>query len=181
MLSWLIHRKLDAFEKEYDYDVSYSRELLDTSTKAMLLFHKATGLGDFREGVPKDPWFAARLVAMQFEDCGPCTQLIATMAEREGVDPDVIRGILRNRLDDLDTEVRLAVEFTSATLRREPRADALRPEVVARWGRIGLVSLAFAMLSSRLYPTLKYALGYGHTCSVVHVAGEAVLTPREAY
>jgi len=181
MLSWLIRRKLDAFEREYDYDVSYLRDVLETSTKATLLFHKATELGTFREGIPKDAWYAARLVSMRREDCGPCTQLLATMAERDGQDPDVIRALLAGRVDDLPDDVRLSVDFTRAALARDPSADALRRDVVARWGRPGLLSLAFGMLSSRLYPTLKYALGYGHTCSVVHVGGEAVLTPGEAY
>ena len=49
MLTWLIRRKIDAFEEEYEYDMGYARELLGTSLRAMLLFHKATGLGEFRE------------------------------------------------------------------------------------------------------------------------------------
>jgi hypothetical protein len=180
MLSWAIRRKLDAFEGEYDYDVSYLRDVLETSPKAMWMFHRATALGTFRQGIPKDVWYAARLVAMRLEDCGPCTQLVSTMAERDGQDSRMIRAILHGTLEDLSDDVRLSVELTRACLARDPRADALRAEVVAKWGRMGLLSLAFAMLSSRLYPTLKYALGYGHTCVVVRVGGEAVLTPREA-
>lgn len=181
MLSWLIGRKIDAFEEEYAYDMGYARELLGTSLRAMLLFHKATGLGEFREGLPKDAWYAARLVAMRAEDCGPCTQLIATMAERDGQAPEMIEAVLGGRMDALSDDVRLSVEFTKAVLARDPGADVLRRRVVQRFGRAGLVSLAFAMLSSRLYPTVKYALGYGHACSVVHVGGSPVLTPREAH
>jgi hypothetical protein len=180
MLSWVIRRKLDAFEREYDYDVSYMRDVLETSPKAMLMFHRATALGTLRQGVPKDAWYAARLVAMRHEDCGPCTQLLSTMAERDGQDSGMIRAVLSGKFDELSDDVRSSVEFARACLARDPRADALREEVVAKWGRMGLLSLAFAMLSSRLYPTLKYALGYGHTCAVVRVGGEVVLTPREA-
>jgi hypothetical protein len=181
MLSFIIRRKLDAFEREYDYDMDYARDVLEISPKAMLLFHKATALGTFRQGVPKDVWYAARLVSMRLEDCGPCTQLIATMAERDEQDPDVIRAVVSGQFDKLSDDVRLSAEFTRASLGRDAAADPLRREIVAKWGRKGLLSLAFAMLSSRLYPTLKYALGYGHTCSVVHVGGQAVLTPREAF
>lgn len=181
MLTWLIRRKIDAFEEEYEYDMGYARELLGTSLRAMLLFHKATGLGEFREGLAKDAWYAARLVAMRAEDCGPCTQLIATMAERDGQAPEMIEAVLSGRMDALSDDVRLSVEFTKAVLGRDPEADVLRRRVVERFGRAGLVSLAFAMLSSRLYPTVKYALGYGHACSVVHVGGSPVLTPREAH
>ncbi len=67
-----------------------------------------------------------------------------------------------------------------AVLDRDPLADRLRVQAVERFGRRGLVSLAFALLSSKLYPTLKYALGYGHACAVVHVDGSPVPTLREA-
>lgn len=180
MLSWIIRRRIDAFEKEYDYDGSYLRDLLETSLGAMMRFHRATALGDYREGVPRDAWHAVRVLTARREDCGPCTQLVATMAERDGVAPDTIRGALRGCFDDLPDDVRLALSFSKAVLERDAAADRLRSEVVARFGRRGLVTIAFAMLGARLYPTLKYALGYGRTCSVVQVAGAAVATPEEA-
>ena len=181
MFTWLIRRKIDTFEREYSYDMDYARELLGTSLRAMLLFHKATGLGDYREELPKDAWYAARLVAMRAEDCGPCLQLTATMAERDGQAPEMIRAVVGGRFDALSDDVRLTVDFARAVIARDISADALRREIVRRFGRKGLVSIAFAILSSRLYPTLKYALGYGHACSIVHVGGAPVTTPKEAH
>ncbi|MGB5813150.1 MAG: hypothetical protein WBG86_21630 [Polyangiales bacterium] len=180
MLSWIIGRKIDAFETEFSYDMDYARMLLRTSRKAMILFHKATGLGTFRQGVPDECWHAARIFTARQEDCGPCTQLVASMAEREGIPPATIRAALTGTFDELSPDARLAASFTRAVLARAPEADSLRRDVVERFGDLGLVSLAFAMLSSRLYPTLKYALGFGHSCAVVRVAGDPVLTPHEA-
>ena len=180
MLSWLISRRISAFENEFSYDMSYARELLSTSLRAMLLFEKATALGKYREGVPKDAWYAVKIYTSRTEDCGPCTQLVATIAEREGVPADIIRSALNGELEELPAHVRVSVAFAKAVLERNPAADALREEITQRFGARGLVSLAFAMLASRLYPTLKYALGYGRMCSVVRVAGAPVLTPREA-
>ena len=34
-----------------------------------------------------------------------------------------------------------------------------------------MVTLAFAIASTRVFPTLKYALGHGHVCTRVRVAG----------
>lgn len=178
MLSWYIGRKIDAFEREFSYDMDYARELLDTSVKAMVLLHRVTGLRDFREGVPKDAWYAAELVATRSEDCGPCLQLIVTMAERDGQSSEMIRGVLSGQREALSNDVQLSVDFTRAVLARDPAMSTLRRQVVERFGRRGLVSLAFAILSSRFYPTLKYALGYGHACSVVQVGGDR-LTARE--
>ena len=78
MLSWLMNRQFVKFENELDYDMTYGRDLLAASPRAALLFFRATGLGKFREGLPDDAWHAARLVAARHEDCGPCTQLMAT-------------------------------------------------------------------------------------------------------
>lgn len=181
MLSWLIRRKIDAFERDYAYDTDYLRDVLGASVQATMLFAKATRLGDYRKDLPKDAWYAAKLVTTRSEDCGPCVQLVATMAERDGQAPEMIRAVLEGRIENLSDEVRLSVCFTKAVLARDPAADSFRREVVDRFGRRGLVSLAFAILSSRLYPTLKYALGYGHTCSVVQVGDIRVLTPQEAY
>ncbi len=33
MIKWLLRRRMDAFEKEYDYDLSYAREILEVSTR----------------------------------------------------------------------------------------------------------------------------------------------------
>ena len=181
MLTWLIRRKIDAFEREYSYDMDYARDLLGTSLQAMMLFYKATGLGDYREDLPKDAWYAAKLVAMRAEDCGPCLQLTATMAEREGQSPEMIRAVVGERFDELSDDVRLTVEFVRSVIARDIEANALRRQIVQRFGPKGLVSIAFAILSSRLYPTLKYALGYGHACSIVHVGGAPVTAPREAH
>lgn len=34
MFRWLIRRQLDRFEREYDYDASYARDILDASRRA---------------------------------------------------------------------------------------------------------------------------------------------------
>ena len=67
----------------------------------------------------------------------------------------------------------LAYRFARASLARDmAAADPLRDEIVRRWGQKGLVALALALTTARMYPTLKYALGHGKTCSRVMVAGE---------
>jgi hypothetical protein len=64
-------------------------------------------------------------------------------------------------------------------LRHAPQADDLRDEVVRQWGRRGLVSLSFALVAARLYPTLKYALGHGHACTRLVIGGETRPVFRE--
>jgi hypothetical protein len=113
------------------------------------------------------------------EDCGPCTQLGIDMAQREGVDAAILRAIVARDYAAMPEEVALAVRFTEATLHHAPEADDLHEEVLRRWGKRGLISLAFSMLSARVYPTLKYALGHGRACTRLVIGGEARPVLRE--
>ncbi|MFO0611794.1 MAG: hypothetical protein U0414_04340 [Polyangiaceae bacterium] len=183
MIKWWIGRKLAAFEREFDYDMSYARDVLAADLGAFMKFARAAELSGYRKGVPADVAFAVKLVGTLVEDCGPCTQLMVTMALKEGVDRRTIAAVLRGDLDALSPDVRLGVEFGRASLAHDPAADPLREEIVRRFGQRGLVSIAFCLVSARLYPTLKYALGHGRSCQRVVVAGEPIrmhARPEEA-
>lgn len=174
MITWFMNRRLDNFERAFDYDASYMREMLRLSPIALMRFMQATSLSKFRKGVPLEVWYAASLMGIVAEDCGPCTQLGVTMAERAGVDPKLIANLIAGRFDALPGPVADTARFAIATLRRSAEADELRQRVEKHFGRIGLLSIALAITTSRMYPTIKYALGYGHACQRVTVNGKTV-------
>jgi hypothetical protein len=174
MFKWLLRKAIDRFEREWKYDASYMRDIIDASPRAAWLFSRAAALGQFRRGVPLEPWFAAGITAVRQEDCGPCTQLGVAMAERAGVSPAVIRAVLADDPGNMPPDVALVWKFTRATLAHDAAADEYRDAIVKRWGRLGLVSLAFAITASRIYPTVKYALGHGKACMRIVVGGTPV-------
>ena len=174
MLKWFLKWKLDAFERAYSYDISYARDLLDADPAALIAFSKVVGLAGYRKGVPRDPWFAAGIAGVLAEDCGPCTQLGVDRAAEAGVPSEVLRSVVVGDVDAMPDDVALAYRFARASLDRDPEADALRDEVIRRWGPRGLVSLAFAVTTARMFPTLKSALGHAQSCTRVRVAGEFV-------
>lgn len=174
MLRWLIHRKLAAFEREFAYDMSYARDVLDADLGAFLRFAQMTSVTGWRKDVPAEVCYAVKLVGTLEEDCGPCAQLMVTMALKDGVDRRAIAAVLRDDDAAMSDDVRLGVAFARATLLHAPAADALREAVLERWGKRGLVSLAFGLVGARVFPTLKYALGHGRSCQRVVVAGEPI-------
>jgi len=95
MLKWLMHRGVKAFERQWAYDAAYLHELIDVDPRAAWAFQRATALGRYRRGLPADALAAAGITAVRSEDCGPCTQLGVSMAEAAGVDPAVLRAVLR--------------------------------------------------------------------------------------
>jgi hypothetical protein len=179
MIKWFLSRWIDKFERTWSYDAGYLRDVLDADPRALMAFGKMTGIGAYRKDVPPAVYCAAGIVAVMSEDCGPCTQLAIDMAQRAGVDPAILRAVVARDLKGMPDDVALAVRFAEASLRHAPEADDLRTEVVRRFGKRGLVSLAFAITAARLYPTLKYALGHGRACTRVTVGGETRPVRRE--
>ena len=176
MIKWVLLRAIDKFERDWKYDATYMRDIIDASPRAAwICFPRAAALGQFRRGVPIEPWYAAGITAVRHEDCGPCTQLGVMMAERAGVTPAVLRALLADNPDAMPPDVALVWRFTRATLAYDAAADEYREAIVERWGRLGLISLAFAITASRIYPTVKYALGHGKACMRVVVGGTPVL------
>src|SRR4029453_17405538 len=94
MIKWALRRAIDKFEREWKYDGSYMRDIIDASPRAAWLFSRAVALGRFRRGLPIGPGYAPGITAVRHEDGGPCTQLGVAMAEREGVSPAVLRAVL---------------------------------------------------------------------------------------
>jgi hypothetical protein len=173
MLKAILSRGLDRFEKTWGYDASYMRALLRASSASFFKFGFVTSLPD-RTAAPPEAMAAAGIAGTIAEDCGPCTQISSDMAAAAGVAPEVIRAILGGDEAGMGETAALVWRFAQASLARDmAAADPLRDEIVRRWGEKGLVAISLQLTTARMYPTLKYALGYGKACSKVVVAGVA--------
>src|SRR5262249_14501853 len=179
MLRWLFRLAVSAFERQWNYDASYLREIIDASPRAAWRFMNAVGIGSYRRDVPSAALFAAGITAVRSEDCGPCTQLGTAMAERQGVRPEILRAVLTDDVAAMPDDVALAWRFTRAVLAHDPAADVCRSVILERWGPRAVVSLAVAITAARIYPTVKYAMGHGKACQRVVVDGAPVAIDRE--
>ena len=56
MLRWFLRRQIAAFERTWNYDAGYIREMIDVDTRAMMAFGKVQGLSRYRKGVPLDAY-----------------------------------------------------------------------------------------------------------------------------
>ncbi len=174
MLRTLFARIIDRFEKEWSYDASYMRHIVNADPIAFAKFSILPGLTN-RRAAPGAALAAAGIVGTVAEDCGPCTQISVDIAARSGVPAETLRAILAGDEAAMGRDAALAWRFARASLARDMEVcDPLRDEIVARWGQRGLTAVAFALTTARMYPTLKYALGYGKACSRVRVGGEDV-------
>ena len=178
MLRPLLNRSLAAMEKRYAYDATYMRDVLAASPWTLLRFGLVATLGRGKRA-PPEALAAAAIVGTLAEDCGPCTQISVDMAGENGVSASILRAVLAGDTSAMGEAGALVWRFARASLARDMETCApLRDEIVRRWGRPGLVDIALALTTARMYPTLKYALGHGKTCSQVIVSGEAAHVAR---
>ncbi|MDB5424200.1 MAG: hypothetical protein JWQ29_1616 [Phenylobacterium sp.] len=173
MLKAMLTRWIDGFERQWGYDASYMRDVIATSPASLVKFALGARAAD-PKAAPPAALFAAGLAGVLAEDCGPCIQLGVDMAVAHGIDPRVVRGVLAGDEAAMGETACLAFRFARASLARDmAAADPLREEIVRRWGEKALVAISLSLVASRMYPTLKYALGHGKSCSRVMVEGVA--------
>jgi hypothetical protein len=182
MLKWYVKRQLEKFGRRWGYDTGYVREIVDEAGVGAVMPLQALGkLGAYRKSVPPDTYAGATLTAGKAADCGPCLQLGVTMAEASGVKPQTIRAILERDYAELSKEALLGVELALGTIARDGSGEEARAEILRRWGRAGLVSLAYGIVTAQAYPTFKYAIGHGHACQRLHVGGETIQMQSPQY
>ncbi len=169
MLRWLIKRKLNAEEKKLGESVEYIRHIVDVSPGMFFRFASIMPFANSRKVLPRDAWFVASIAALQHEDCGTCLQIGVNLARQSGVDPALIRAVLAGESDELSPELADVLRFTRSVLNASDEDDGLRDTLRQRYGERGLIELSYAIASSRIPPTVKRALGYAKSCSLVPV------------
>jgi alkylhydroperoxidase family enzyme len=172
MLRWLIHRRLRAEEKKLGESVDYLHHVADVSPAAFLRFASILPFASSRKVLPKDAWFAAQIVALQQEDCGPCLQITLNLARKAGVNADLLRAVLDGNCLELPPDIVAVLQFArsvTADAGHGSDVDALREVLRARYGERGLIELSYAIASSQIPPTVKRCLGYAKSCSIVPV------------
>ena len=179
MIRPLLHSIVQRFEKRYGYDATYMHEIADTSVGAFMKLAMAQAMNTHREAVSLDALFAARITAVRFEDCGPCAQLVVNMALEAGVAPAMVRAIVARDADRMSSDALLGMRLADAVLAHES-GDTAREAALARFGEKGLVTLAYSIAATRIYPTMKRALGHAHACERLRVGDETVTAARAA-
>jgi len=176
MIKFMGKKLLKKFHNQYDYDVNYMLDILHTNQGAFLKFLGFQSMSSHTKNLPQELLYAAKLRAIIWDDCGPCTQLIINMALHSNVNPENIQAIISRDKEKLSAETWLVIQFTEAVLAHDKEIDELRQSILDLWGMDGLISIAFSISTSRVYPALKYALGYGKACLKVNV-NDSMLKP----
>lgn len=169
MLRRLILARIASAEKQWGVPLDYCRFIVRVSLRAFFKFAKFLSVDEYRRVLPPGPCYVARIVALQHEDCGTCVQIAVSQGRKAGVPAEQLRAVLDGKLDDLPEELKDAYHFAEAVVTKSGEGDPLRERIRLRYGDEGLIEMALAIASCRVFPTTKRALGYAVSCSAVAV------------
>jgi alkylhydroperoxidase family enzyme len=169
MLRRFILGRIAAAEKELGASLEYCRYIVRVSLRASFKFAKFLSVDEYRRVLPPGPCYVARIVAVRDEDCGSCVQIAVNQAKKAGMPAEVLHAVLDGRPQDLNEELSDAYRFAEAVVTQNGEEDALRERIRLKYGDEGLIEMALAIASCRVFPITKRALGYAVSCSAVAV------------
>lgn len=180
MRAFFSRRAIKAFGDRYNYDVSYMFQMLKVSPAAFFHLGAVAKLARYRQVVPVNAFYAAKLVGAITEDCGPCVQLGADMASDAGMPANCLEAVLKRDLAAMDVDTVMGFRFADTLVRRAPEEDDAREAVRQQWGDAGVVELTLATQIARVFPMLKAGMGYGKACQQIRVDDQAVVVLKDA-
>jgi alkylhydroperoxidase family enzyme len=164
--------RIAATEKKWGVSLEYCRFIVRVSLRATFKFAKFLAVDGYRRVLPAAPCAVVRIVAVRHEDCGTCVQIAVNQAREAGVPSEILRAVLARQPDTLPEELRDAYHFAEAVVTAGGELDMLRERIRLQYGDEGLIEMALAIASCRVFPITKRALGYAVSCSAVTVACE---------
>ena len=169
MLRFFIRWRIRKHEKSLGASLDYLRHILRVSLKAFFKFSKLFSIASYRRSLPGAPCHVARLVSVLEEDCGSCVQIAVNLAKKDGVPSEVIQAVLNGRPDSLPESLADVYRFTEAVVRGDGDEGPYRERLRSVFGEEGLIELAMAIATAKVFPITKRALGFATSCSRVSV------------
>ena len=167
MFRRILNAVIDSQERKLGQSLDYLRYMLRHSWGGFRQFTKIFSMSAYRKTLPIDACSVARIVSTMCEDCGACVQIGIDMAIRDGVPTPLIQAIIDDDFERLSPELCDVARFSQCVARAQEPGDELRERIRHAYGDSGLVEISLAIATSRFYPTMKRALGYAKTCSVL--------------
>ncbi|MEO9613702.1 MAG: hypothetical protein ABJG86_16615 [Nitratireductor sp.] len=165
MIKALLRRLIDGFERRFDYDSGYMREIVAADTAAGVKLLLASQFLTHEFGAPKHAYHAAKIRSAMRADCGPCLRLAAAMAEDAGVEHATVLAALGH--GSADATVTLATRLADGMLDNAADLPEIVAEVRTLFGERAATGLAAAVVAGQFYPLLKRGMGHNAACEPV--------------
>ncbi|MBO6717756.1 MAG: hypothetical protein JJ913_07365 [Rhizobiaceae bacterium] len=167
MIPTVLKRQFAGFGDRYGYDTTYLQEIVDLDLGGAVKLGLVSKFTDHRFGLPAQAYFAAKVTAAKWADCGSCLRLTIDMAAEAGVRRADLAAMLVGPAEEVPDDMALAAQYAQATIDNAPELAEILAACESRWGRRGVAGLAAATVAGLFYPLFKRGLGYGNVCEPV--------------
>ena len=137
MIGRTLKRLFARFGYRYGYDTSYMQNLVDSDRNGATKLALASLFTRYRFGLPAAHYFAAKIMATRYADCGSCLKLAIDMAAEAGVPLAHIRRLLLGPEEEAPPEMRLAARYARAVSENDPALSDIIEDCTRRWGETG--------------------------------------------
>lgn len=161
-------KQINEFEAHYKYDSTYMRDLLESSPAGFIKFNNFLPLSSHKEKLSSEDYWVAKLAAMQVEDCGECLQLNVRMALEAGVSKDWIKAAIKGG-NALPENLRDVYHYAKSVAKHEGGENDLMDRIAARYEKGSLLEFGLCIASAKVFPTIKRAVGYTKSCSLIEI------------
>jgi alkylhydroperoxidase family enzyme len=166
MIGMLVRHQIRTSEKRLGVPLDYLRHIYEHAPDTFWKFTKFLPLAQYRSKLPPAPYHVARLVAIYQDDCSHCLQIAVNLAKEDGIEPAILTAVLNRSVEQLPESLQDVYRFTEAVVNHRTDIELFRERLRKVFGQEALVELAMAIATSRVFPTLKRALGYSQSCSL---------------
>jgi hypothetical protein len=156
---------IDDFEEHYDYDCTYMRDMAKSSPEGFKTYTNFMPMGSYNNKLSKNAIWVCKLASTLTEDCGACVQLAIKMALEQGVSIEIVKTTVLNP-EKLNDDLKLIFKFSQAVSLGNDDFSSLQKSVAQKHSNEELTELALAISSTKVYPTIKRALGHFKSCSL---------------
>lgn len=163
--------RVAATEAALGVRLDYMREMAEAGSPVLQKIQAISAMNraEAGSGLPAEIRAFATMGAVQADDCGECLQIHINMDRALGIHPTLLQAALDRRPELLPAPIALAWRFGQAVAANDPAMEDMRLELEQLYGRPAMIELSFHLAVSRFYPTVKRALGYAASCSLVQV------------
>jgi len=161
-------QEMESFSRHYRYDMDYLKEFLQASPEGFEKFANFRPLSYHREFLPLQTYWVSKLAAMQVADCGACLQLTVRMALEAGIDKPLVQACLQGG-SRLPEKLKDIFDFATAVASYRNIDPLLEERIDAQLDKRQRIELGVCVATASVYPTIKRAMGYTQSCSLVEI------------
>ncbi|WP_137940061.1 hypothetical protein [Chitinivorax sp. B] len=167
----LIASRIRALEQQTGVSMDYLHEMSAIAPAVFWRFAVFMHLSTYRRALSVEAFYLAQLAILQFQDCGPCQQIVFSRARMAGVPMAWLQAVQAGHWQTLPDWAQAVVAFARAVVINQSDIAERQIRLAAFFCEEALVELAVNIGMVNVFPIVKRAMGHGQQCMSLNWEG----------